>query len=112
MLTLERVEPDWALLDARPDRLVFQTREWVEFVARTQGGTPVVAAVRDGASTVGWFTGVVVKRLGVGILGSPFRGWTTHYMGFSLDDGVPRGEAARGLPSFARRELGCLHVEL
>jgi len=38
-LTLERIQasgPDWERMDAFPDRVVFQTREWVDFIARTQ----------------------------------------------------------------------------
>ena len=45
---------------------------------------------------VGAFTGLKVRRLGVPILGSPFKGWMTGPMGFDLDPAVPRREAARG----------------
>jgi Acetyltransferase (GNAT) domain len=48
----------------------------------------------------------------VRILGSPFQGWMTGPMGFSLDPDVPRPEAMHSLVRFAFRELGCLHVEL
>jgi hypothetical protein len=81
-------------------------------VARTQDAEPVVAALRDGAATIGWFTGLVIKRLGLRILGSPFPGWTTGYMGFNLDDGVPRRAAVEALLPFAYRKLGCIHLEL
>jgi hypothetical protein len=115
VLTLEQVDPeglDWDALDRRPDRVLFQTREWLTFLARTQGADPVVASVRDGNAVVGWFAGAVVRRFGVRILGSPFPGWTTGSMGFDLDPGVPRVEAVRALPRFAFGSLGCLHVEL
>jgi len=114
-LTLERIpleSCDWATMDAFGDRVLFQTREWLDFVAFTQGAEPVVAAVRDGASTVGYFTGLIVRRYGVRILGSPFPGWTTSSMGFNLQDGVSRGRAAAALPAFAFGQLGCLHLEL
>jgi len=115
MLRLERLDPDrvdWLQLDALDDRLVFQTREWVTFVAETQGAEPVVAEVRDGSTCVGYFTGLVVRRFGMRILGSPFPGWTTSYMGFNLHDGVPRGQALEALLKFAFETLGCVHVEL
>jgi GNAT acetyltransferase-like protein len=116
MLTLERLALDqcpWERMDALPDRLVFQTRAWLGFVAETQPGTePVVAALlRDGA-TVGYFTGLVTRRFGVRILGSPFPGWTTGPMGFNLLDGVGRREALEALLPFAFRELRCLHLEI
>jgi CelD/BcsL family acetyltransferase involved in cellulose biosynthesis len=114
MLRLVRVpldEVDPAIDDLRT-RNVFQTREWLEFVERTQGGEPVVAHVERDGEVVGAFTGLIVKRFGVRILGSPFQGWMTGPMGFSLDADVSRPEAMNALVRFAFRKLGCLHVEL
>ena len=102
---LERLDPervDWRRLDAFDDRVVFQTREWLAFVAETQGAEPVVCAVRrDGE--VGCFTGLIARRFGIRILGSPFPGWTTGYMGFNLDQDVSRRERCGvALVRFAR----------
>jgi len=63
-------------------------------------------------STAGYFTGIMFRRLGVPILGSPFRGWTTPYMGFNLVPGAPRQRALSALERFAFRELRCLHLEI
>jgi hypothetical protein len=115
VLTLERVDADacdWERMDALPDREIFQTREWLAYVAETQQAEPVVAAVVDDGAHVGWFTGLIVRRFGLRILGSPFPGWTTDWMGFSLVDGVPRREAAAALACFAFGPLRCMHVEL
>jgi CelD/BcsL family acetyltransferase involved in cellulose biosynthesis len=115
VLTLERLEPDrrdWERMDAFPDRVIFQTREWLEFVARTQRAEPVVAALVDRGGRVGYFTGLVIRRFGVRILGSPFPGWTTESMGFNVEEGVSRREAAAALLRFASGPLRCWHVEL
>ncbi|WP_051580912.1 GNAT family N-acetyltransferase [Pseudonocardia acaciae] len=112
---LERMDPteaDWRRLDGLPDRTLFQTREWVEFVSNTQGGEPVVAEVVRGGEVVGYFTGLVVRKYGLRILGSPFPGWTTPSMGFTLTGDVTRREAAAALTDFAFRTLRCVHVEL
>src|SRR2546422_4532465 len=77
-------ECDWETMDSFGDRVVFQTEPWLRFIAQTQGAEPVVAAVRDGNRTVGWFTGLIIRRFGVRILGSPFAGWSTQYLGFNL----------------------------
>lgn len=100
------------MLDAARDRAVFQTRAWLEFLERTQGAEPVVADVLRDGRRVGTFTGAIVRRAGVKILGSPFPGWTTTSMGFNLTLGTSRWSAAAALPRFAFRGLGCLHVEL
>ena len=114
-LTLERLElarVDWDALDRFPDRNVFQTPEWLSFVAETQGADPVVCALISGGVTVGYFTGLIVRRFGVRILGSPFPGWSTGYMGFNLAEGVSRRAAVDALFRYALGTLRCLHVEL
>lgn len=114
MLRLRRVSQDE--LDPRIDTLrnrnVFRTSEWLDFVARTQQAEPVVAQVERDGEPVGAFTGLIVKRFGVKILGSPFQGWMTGPMGFSLEPDVSRPEAIKALSRFAFRKLGCLHLEL
>jgi hypothetical protein len=114
-LRLERLDHssiDWEHLDRFPDRLVYQTREWLEFVARTQRAEPVVARLEDGSSAVGYFTGLVQRRFGLRILGSPMPGWTTAHMGFNLEPGVSRRAAVEALLPFAFTGLGCAHLEL
>jgi hypothetical protein len=103
----------WSDLDALPDRTVCQRRPWLEFLAASQRARPVVAAVHDGPDLVAWFSGARIRRFGVPILGSPFRGWTTSYMGFNLvDPDADRSALVAALPSFAFRDLGCAHVEV
>ena len=109
---LELAAVDWDLLDAFEDRVVFQTRDWVEFVARSQGADPVIAALRDGGETRGYFTGLIVRRYGFSILGSPMPGWTTAFMGFNLEPGTSRRAATQALLDFAFGPLGCHHLEL
>jgi CelD/BcsL family acetyltransferase involved in cellulose biosynthesis len=114
-LQLERLdlaECDWARMDAFPDRQVFETREWLAFLDETQGGEAVVCAVKDGSEHVGFFTGYLVRRYGIRILGSPMPGWTTGYMGFNLEPGVSRVAAAEATVRYAREALGCSDVEL
>ena len=91
---------------------MFQTREWLEFVARTQRAEPVVAAVVRDGDVVGYFTGLIVRRFGLRILGSPFEGWTTQWMGFNLTAGADPRAAAHALVRFAFGSLGCVHLEL
>jgi len=114
-LALERADPatwDWERLDGTTDGVIFQTREWLAFLAETQGAEPVLAAVFDDGRRVGSFTGLMIRRLGVRILGSPFPGWTTESMGFDLDEGVSRREATAALARFAFGPMRAMHLEL
>jgi hypothetical protein len=95
-----------------PDRIVFQSPAWISFLAEHLQAEPILAALKDGNATLGHFTGLRFQKFGLRILGSPFRGWSTPYMGFNLRPGVPRRLAAEALPRFAFKELGCVHYEV
>ncbi len=94
------------------DHTIFQTIQWLQFVARTQHAEPVIAIIKDGHHTVGRFTGLIVRRYPWRILGSPIPGWTTSYMGFNLEPSVSRVEALQALEDFAFRDLHCVHFEV
>ncbi|GIE91796.1 Acetyltransferase (GNAT) domain-containing protein [Actinoplanes regularis] len=115
MLRLQRVEPAPALHADRAtyrDRLIFHTPEWLAFVAECQRAEPVLATVSDDGVTVGHFTGLLTRRYGLRILGSPMAGWTTSYLGFNLLPGVSRRNAVQALTRFAFDDLGCAHLEV
>jgi hypothetical protein len=113
-LTFQRLAwdaTDWATPDY-PDRSLFQSKAWLEFLTDVQGAEPVIASLTDGHQELGRFTGLIVRRMGLKFLGSPLPGWTTPYMGFNLNPLVPRNMAAKALVDFAFKELGCIHLEL
>jgi hypothetical protein len=116
MARFERINLDAAewgrRLSAFPDRIVHQSPAYIAFLAETQKAEPVLAALKEGNETLGHFTGLIVRKFGLKILGSPFRGWSTPYMGFNLLPAVPRRTAVEALSGFAFRELGCIHVEV
>ncbi|TAJ12114.1 GNAT family N-acetyltransferase [Marinilabiliaceae bacterium JC017] len=91
---------------------IFQTIDWMRFVSQTQNAEPVVALVRDGECQVGVFYGLIIKKYGLRILGSPFPGWSTSYMGFCLEQSVSRVEVLLALKKFAFSVLKCIHIEI
>ncbi|MEM7171635.1 MAG: GNAT family N-acetyltransferase [Pseudomonadota bacterium] len=105
-------EIDWSALNAFKDRNVFQQRSWLDFVADFTSGDIVVLALEDGNDVVGYFSGVLFKKLGIRLLGSPFRGWMSGYQGFNLVPETSYAEAVRSVAHFAFKELRCWHFEL
>jgi len=103
---------DWTLMDSFRDRTVFQTKEWVRFIAETQHATPLVAQLTESGQVVGYFTGLTFSRLGIKVLGSSFPGWTTPYMGFNLAAEASRAEALAAVETAAWNEWKCLHIEI
>jgi hypothetical protein len=103
---------DWESLDTFEDRTFSQTKAWLDFVCETQSGEPVVAKLEDGGRTLGFFSGLRIRRMGFSIMGSPFPGWTTPYMGFNLSPGVSRMAAVSALLPFVFRDMKCQHLEI
>jgi CelD/BcsL family acetyltransferase involved in cellulose biosynthesis len=116
MLTFERINlkpVDWDRALARfPDRTLCQSSAWLAFLEETQKGERVIAVLREGNAVLGYFAGLMVHKFGISILGSPFPGWTSSYMGPVLEPDVSRADALEALRRFAFRDLKCLHLEL
>jgi CelD/BcsL family acetyltransferase involved in cellulose biosynthesis len=115
MLTVERLNlavfPWEETLATLADRTIYQSLPWLNFLKATQKGEPVLAALRSGTTTVGYFTGMIVQKFGLRILGSPFPGWSTSYMGLNLRPEVPWSAAVDALQRFAFADLHCSHLE-
>ena len=104
---------DWGeVLATFSDREIFQTPAWIRFLAESQGAEPVVLTLKDGGEAVGYFAGLIARKAGLRILGSPFVGWSTERMGFRLLPGVSRRAAIMATANYAYKELGCAHIEL
>lgn len=109
-LPLEKV--DWAFVDSFEDRIFSQRPEWLNFVNSFVDGEIVILELRQHQRSVGYFTGIRTKVMGISILGSPHRGWLTTYMGFNLKEGIDRGRALQAVERYAFEGLGCLHLEV
>ncbi len=94
------------------DFTIGQTTEWINFISQTHDAEPVYAVVRDGNRDIGRFTGLLFTKFGFRILGSPFPGWSTSYMGFNLCRGTSRTDLLKALSRFAFDDLKCVHVEI
>jgi len=96
------------------DKLIFQTKEWITFINSTQNVKPIVLRIMDDSSFVGYFTGFLFSKFGIRIVGSPFRGWTTLYMGFNIKDGcqIERASLIDPLWKFLKKRYGCVYCEI
>jgi hypothetical protein len=103
---------DWDALDQFADRTVFQTREWLRFIAETQKATPVLVELQQDGQRAGYFSGLTVKKFGVKVLGSSFPGWTTPYVGFNMLPGASRSAALAAVETLAWDTLKCIHMEV
>jgi GNAT acetyltransferase-like protein len=114
--SLERLDvrgDDWSTkVDQSQAETIYQTPAWLSFLSATQNGESVVAVLKDGHSWIGYFTGMIIRKAGLRILGSPFPGWTTDYMGLTLSASADRHLAVEALIDFAFGQLQCVHLEV
>lgn len=96
------------------DRLIFQTKDWISFVERTQKVIPIFLKISNEEQHIGYFTGFVFSKFGLKILGSPFRGWTTLYMGFNIKDDIKinRAELIKPLWQYIKQKYHCVYGEI
>jgi hypothetical protein len=83
MISFSRIdvnEMPWEELRSFDHANIFQTRVWIDFLAEVYGAEPVVAVLKSEGRVQGYFTGLIVKKFGLRILGSPFRGWNTYFI--------------------------------
>lgn len=111
----QRISPDSIdehMLENFKDRNIHQSPQWIDFIATTQNAEPVYANLMDKGSILGFFTGLIVTKFGFKILGSPFPGWSTTFMGFNLLPGIDIPAVLRSLEAFCFNDLECDHLEI
>jgi lipid II:glycine glycyltransferase (peptidoglycan interpeptide bridge formation enzyme) len=115
MISIERIEIDDTSYEDKNqigEVNIFQTSTWLNFIAEDQNVEPIVAVVKSDGRFLGYFTGLISHKYGLKILGSPFRGWLTYFMGFNLLPNAPKCEIVQALPKFAFEDLGCQYLEV
>ena len=115
MINFERIGIDNATYEDKNhigEVNIFQTSSWLNFIAEVQNAEPIVSVVKSDGNFLGYFTGLISHKFGLKILGSPFRGWLTYFMGFNLLANAPKGEILHALPRFAFEDLGCHYLEV
>ncbi|MEA4971558.1 hypothetical protein SDC9_136201 [bioreactor metagenome] len=94
------------------DKLIFQTKEWISFIVETQKVTPIIIKIFGDDNYIGYYTGFFFKKFGIKIVGSPFRGWSTLYMGLNLKNNENRVDIVIPLWNFLKKHYHIWYMEL
>ena len=106
---VERINtPDWEMIESHSDAMVCHSRAWFLFLAATQKIEPVFLRIHHEDSE-SIFCGGIVRKFGLKILGSPFPGWSTSYMGCLGT--IDRITALTAIRDYAFRHLGVVQFE-
>jgi len=60
---------------------IYTTRFWLDYLVKETKGVPVLLKITFNNMNC-FFVGVIFRKMGIRICGSPFEGWSTPYMGF------------------------------
>lgn len=94
------------------NKSVFTTKEWINFVEEDSKAIPIIVRITTIEKFVGYFTGLLTKKFGIKILGSPFSGWSTCYMGVDTQFVEEKCEIVKQLVPFLQKHTRCLYMEI
>lgn len=96
-----------------PRKALFTTVEWLSFVKDDSKVTPLILRIIDeNSQLVGYFTSMVAHKFGVKIIGSPFSGWSTCWMGFDVVDGVDKKSLIKPTVDYLLQVHNALFVQI
>ena len=61
---------------------------------------------------IGFFSALVVRKFGLKIVGSPFAGWSTPYMGLDVVDSSKKTKILQELIPFVMKETSCIYLQI
>ncbi len=83
---------------------LFHRSPWLDYLAASRRVDVRLWAIKDLETTVGYFSGGLVKKGPFLVLGSPLKGWGTNYMGPVAGRDLDQRGFLRALDDLARRE--------
>lgn len=96
-----------------PDKSVFTTIPWINYLKEdVPEGKLIFLRIMSEGRFIGYFTGMQIKKYGIKIVGSPFRGWSTCFMGLDVISGADRGEIIRELKTFLFQRYKCQYIDI
>ena len=116
MVTFDSVELKNVVVDEYynlPNKSIFTTIPWMNYLLEDNpGGEPIILRITEANVFQGYFTGMLIKKFGIRIVGSPFRGWSTCFMGLELIDGVDRSTVLPELKKYLVKKYHCSYIEI
>lgn len=90
----------------------FTTLPWLRFLIEDNKANPVIVRITDNNELIGYFTGLTIRKFGIKIFGSPFKGWSTCFMGYDLFDYSLIKELLEPTIEFIYKKTKCHYIEI
>ena len=106
-------EIDEAEFHSFPDKTVFTTKAWLSFVEEeTKARDFILRISDDDGALIGYFSSFIILKFGIRILGSPFAGWGTCFMGLDLFDRSNQFEIIKNITEYAMKTEHVMYIEI
>jgi CelD/BcsL family acetyltransferase involved in cellulose biosynthesis len=95
------------------NRRIFHKTCWLRYLETVTSGKALFLVYEKEGEVVGCLPGLLLRRGGLRLFGSPLAGWQTESMGPAFDESrISASEISQPLADFLRKAYGVHHVEL
>lgn len=119
MYTFEKIDYDKINIQefySFQNKSIFTTIPWMNFILEDNpGAQPIIVRISEDNKLLGYFSGMKIKKMGVSILGSPFRGWSTCFMGLDVAPDMSEDkiiELYKALSPYLLKEYKCQYMSI
>lgn len=91
---------------------IFTMKSWLDFIVEDSNAEPAIFRVTQKGKFIGYIPLMYVKKFGVKIAGSPFRGWSTCWMGVEVEDKLKKMSIIQELMPYLYRYEGVHYCEI
>lgn len=95
-----------------PHKSVNTTKEWIEFIAEDSSAIPYILRITQEGKLIGFFSSLIIKKFGLKIVGSPFPGWSTVYMGLDVYNHELKAHILKELIPFIMKDTQCAYLQI
>lgn len=95
-----------------PNKIVNTTKSWIDFIIEDSNASPIIVRITSKGEFVGYFSCLKIKKAGVNIIGSPFSGWSTTYMGLDLIDNSLKVKILPSLVDYLQKTHKCTYLQI
>lgn len=90
---------------------LYHTSGWINYLKKELNIEPIYLEIYCDKKKIGYFIGGLFKKFGVKIVGSPFRGWDTPYLGLLVESNYNKIEILKELWKYLKSIYKCLYFE-
>ncbi len=105
---------DWSEYNQYSRKPVWTTKSWMDFVIADSHAVPMIFRIQKNGVFVGYAPFMIVKKLGglLKIAGSPFRGWSTCWMGIEVENTDDKVPIIKEISKLLFTKYRCLYCEI